>query len=122
MATVTVPDFLSWRAVFYHWGRIIRNGNNEIDRIVEFKDATDKEKEIKEVNPSFFCFKSTWLWKNIDKIDNNNAAGEYYLTDFAHLAKQQHHKIATVPINPEEACGVNTPEELEKALSVTVTT
>jgi bifunctional N-acetylglucosamine-1-phosphate-uridyltransferase/glucosamine-1-phosphate-acetyltransferase GlmU-like protein len=113
MATVKVPNFDDWRRSFYDFGRIIRNKNGQIFKIVEVRDATDKQKEIREINPSYFCFKTDWLWQNINKLKNNNAQKEYYLTDLVNIACEGGKKIATIEIDPREALGVNTAEQLE---------
>lgn len=115
MATVNLPDFLEWRSVFYNnFGRIVRDENDEILKIVEFKDTTtDKERNIREVNPSYFCFDAEWLWENLKKINTNNAQKEYYLTDLVKIAMQEKIKIQSVSIDPREALGVNSKQELE---------
>lgn len=112
--TTVISDFNDWRANFYHWGRIIRN-DNKIKEIVEFKDATEEEKKINEVNPGFYCFDNEWLWNNIDKLNNRNSQEEYYLTDLIKIAFDQGAEINSCQIDPREAVGVNTKEELEIA-------
>lgn len=118
MATISVDNFNSWQSCFYDFGRIVRNDNNRPIKIVEKKDATPEELAIKEVNPSYFCFNSKWLWKNIDKIKANNAQKEYYLTDLLALAIKSNSKIETISINPKEGIGINTQEQLEFAGSM----
>jgi bifunctional UDP-N-acetylglucosamine pyrophosphorylase/glucosamine-1-phosphate N-acetyltransferase len=115
LMTVKTPDFSDWRAQFYDFGRIIRDENNNIIKIVEKKDASPKELNIKELNTAFFCFKSDWLWENLKKIKNTNAAGEYYLTDLVKIAFDTGARLSSVEISPREAVGVNTKEHLEKA-------
>lgn len=112
MATVNVPEFGSWYSSFLGFGRIVRSASGEIEKIVEYKDATEEEKEIKEVNPAYFCFKKDWLFSNLEKVKNENAQGEYYLTDMVSLAANE--GIASVHISPEEALGVNTIEQLRE--------
>jgi len=114
MVTIVVDDFEDYRKNFYNWGRIVRNGG-EVEKIVEFKDATESEREIKEVNPGFYCFDKNWLCDNIEKLTNNNKQQEYYLTDLIGLAFSQNHKINTVTIDPRQAVGINSPEELATA-------
>ena len=115
MMTTIVPDWHDWRFVFRCWGRILRDQNNKIVGIREWKDANDKEKEIKELNPGLYCFESGWLWKNIDGLECNNAQNEYYITDLVSMAVGQGHKIQSLFLPPEHSVGVNTKEELEIA-------
>lgn len=112
IATVEVPDFHEWRAGFFDFGRIVRDENDKIIKIVEKKDATENELAIKEVNPAYFCFNAKWLWEQLPTLKNQNAQGEYYLTDLIGLAQQQSHEINSIKIEPHEALGVNTPEQL----------
>ncbi len=114
LGVVKVPDFLEWREALYNFGRVIRNADGSVGRIVEMKDATDSEKQVTEVNPSYFCFSADWLWENITKLENTNAQGEYYLTDLLKAAFDQGQKVATIQIEAEEALGINTPVELVK--------
>lgn len=113
LMTTVVPDFDGWREAFQGFGRIVRGAGGEIEKIVEFKDATEEEKKILEVNPMYCCFKADWLWENLKKIDNNNAQGEYYLTDLVQKAVDQGEKIAILQIANVECLGINRPEELE---------
>ncbi|MDD5032373.1 MAG: GNAT family N-acetyltransferase [Patescibacteria group bacterium] len=112
IATIKVDDFHDFRKNFFHWGRIARDENGDVKKIVEFKDATEEEKEIKEINPGFYCFDKDWLCANIDKLKNNNKQGEYYLTDLVGLAFSEGHKIKTITIDSRQAVGINSPEEL----------
>lgn len=114
LATIKVKDFKEWRNNFFHWGRIIRK-SGRVAGIIEFKDASDSEKKIKEVNPALYSFDAKWLWKNLKKLKNNNAQGEYYLTDLIRLAFEEGLKIDSFEIDPREAIGINSKEELEAA-------
>ena len=114
MMTTEVEDFNDWRKNYYSWGRIIKEGE-KIKAIKEFKDASEEEKKIKELNPAFYCFSAEWLWKNIKKLENNNAQKEYYLTDLIKIASEQNIKISSIKINFNEAIGINSKEELEIA-------
>ncbi|OGI65191.1 hypothetical protein A3A95_03940 [Candidatus Nomurabacteria bacterium RIFCSPLOWO2_01_FULL_39_18] len=115
MAIVKLIDFLEWKSIFYtNFGRVVRNSNGEISKIIEFKDTSnDDERKIKEVNPSYFCFESKWLWKNLEKLKTDNVQKEYYLTDLVKIAMQDKEKIESVDIDPQEALGVNSRAELE---------
>ena len=114
IATVQVPDFEEWRSGLRHFGRIIRENNGLVEGIIEFKDATEKEKLIKELNPAVYAFDADWLWKNIGSIKNENTQGEYYLTDLIKMARDQNKKIEAVPVvSLIEGLQPNTKEELE---------
>lgn len=115
MMTTTVEDFNEWRTPFYDFGRVIRDESRKIAAITEVKDATPAQREIREVNPSFFCFQASWLWTNLKKLDNNNAKHEYYLTDLVRIAIDEGECIASMDISPLESIGINTPEHLEFA-------
>lgn len=111
----TLSDFENWHQNFYHWGRIIRGVDGKVEKIVEFKDASDEEKLVTEVNPGFMCFNYNWLFKNIEDLQNNNTQKEYYLTDMVNIAFSEGHEIGTVSIEPHEAMGINSREELSIA-------
>ena len=116
--TTKLIDFEDWRHNFYHWGRFVRNDKNEIERIVEFKDATPDEQLISEVNPGFMAFSSSWLWPNIKTLSNNNSQHEYYLTSLPGIAFAEGYKIPSISIEAHEAMGINSPEELKIAESL----
>lgn len=116
LATVRFPDFHSWRQWFYNFGRIVRDTEGNITRIVELKDASEEEKAITEVNPAYMIFRRQWLCQNMPLLTKKNAQGEYYLTDLVQLAVDQGQKIHSIIVeNPIEAIGVNTPEQLKAA-------
>lgn len=114
IGTIKLPDFKDWRSSFFHFGRIIRNKKGEIIKNVEFKDAKENEKKVKEINPAIYAFEKEWLWENIPKLKNENAQCEYYLTDLIKIARKQNKKIIAVPItNILEGLQPNTKEDLE---------
>lgn len=97
------------------YGRIIRDGDSDfIEAIVEHKDASEEILKIKEINTGTFCFDNKKLFEVIDRIDNQNAQGEYYLTD---AVKIMHHNGLRVAVatadDPEEVKGINSIEQLE---------
>ncbi len=117
MFTATVPNFENEFAGLLHYGRIIRSFNKEFVKITEFKDASDAEKNIKELNTGIYMFNSQWLWKNIKKIKNKNVQKEYYLTDIVEIAIEQKEKIYSLAIDPKEVIGINSKEDLERVES-----
>lgn len=95
------------------YGRIIRKDGNIVD-IVEEKDCNPEQKEIKELNVGVYAFKAPALFENLSKLKNDNAQGEYYLTDIPKILISEGHRIASyTTYNSEEIHGVNTPEDLE---------
>lgn len=115
MVTLKLPDFEGIHSIYSHFGRIIRE-ENEIAKIVEFKDASEEEKKVTELNPAIYCIKDEWLWQNLDKIKSNNNQKEYYLTDLVNLAHEQNIKINSFVIDDGfELMGINTKEDLELA-------
>lgn len=115
MMTATVEDFKEWRAPFADFSRIIRDAEGRIIADRQVKDATQAEMAIREVNPALFCFNAAWLWPHLKKITNDNAAGEYYLTDLVKIAIAEGECIASLPIEAREAIGINAPEHLDAA-------
>ena len=63
------------------YGRIVRNQSGSVDKIVEHKDATEEELQIHEVNSGMYCFNAKILFEALEQVTNDNAQGEYYLTD-----------------------------------------
>src|SRR3989344_6501257 len=112
MATTIVENFNDWRKPLNDFGRIVLDEKGKIQASVERKDATPEQIKIRELNPSFYCFKADWLWENLKKIDKKNAQGEYYLTDLVRIAIDQGKRVETVDVNPLETLGVNTQEHL----------
>jgi len=93
------------------YGRLIMNGDN-LERIVEFKDATDEEKAIGFCNSGIMCFDGEKLFSILGAISNENAAQEYYLTDAVEIALRMGLKCSAVECPVEEASAANTLEEL----------
>ena len=93
------------------YGRLVVE-NGELTKIVEFKDATDQEKAINLCNSGCMCFDGRIMFDLLDKIGNENAAGEYYLTDAIAVARAQGLKCGVVECSAEEVAGANTREEL----------
>jgi len=95
------------------YGRVVRLDDGLVEKIVEHKDATDDERKIREINSGIYVFNSKDLFDALGKIDNNNAQGEYYLTDvFAIFRSEGKPVSAVVADDPEEINGVNTIEQL----------
>lgn len=115
MFTATAPHFREPYQSLMTYGRIIRRPDGALERVTEYRDAGEAEREILEVNPGIYVFKSSWLWDHLEGIGAHNAQGEYYLTDMVSVAAALGVPIATLPLDPAEAIGVNTPEQLLQA-------
>ena len=90
------------------YGRIIRNASGHVIRIVEQKDASEEEKLVTEINTGMLAVNSTQLKAWLKKLENNNAQGEYYLTDVIGMAASEDVVINTVhPAFLKEIEGVN---------------
>ncbi|MGI6744917.1 MAG: Bifunctional protein GlmU [Firmicutes bacterium ADurb.Bin300] len=97
------------------YGRIIRDDNNCIEKIVEEKDATASEKEIQEINSGAYWFSAAALIDSLSKLTNDNAKGEYYLTDTIEIIKKAGKKVGVHVAKGEEiALGANTRIQLNK--------
>lgn len=97
------------------YGRVIREGR-ELLYIVEEKDASDDEKAVKEVNAGVYSFDSEKLFKLLERLENNNAQGEYYLTDLVKLFKEEGLKVVAVKAKGfTSVMGVNNRYELSVA-------
>lgn len=93
------------------YGRLVV-GKGGLERIVEFKDATDEEKKITLCNSGVMCVDAERLFGWLDMLRNDNAAGEYYLTDLVALARADGLKAAVVEGGEEEMMGANSRSEL----------
>ena len=97
------------------YGRIIRDKNGNLLKIVEEKDCDDDERKIKEWNPGIYIFKIPGVFEVLNKIRTNNASKEYYLTDAIGLAQQSNMQINAIKIaNSNEVIGINTADQLEE--------
>ena len=97
------------------YGRIIRNKNGQLLKIVEEKDCNDDERMIKEWNPGIYIFKTPKVFEILNNIKTNNASKEYYLTDAIGLAQQYNMQIKAIKIiNSDEVLGINTTEQLKE--------
>jgi UDP-N-acetylglucosamine diphosphorylase/glucosamine-1-phosphate N-acetyltransferase len=95
------------------YGRIVRSKNGDVQRIVEFKDATPEEREIREINTGIYCFDSQLLFSSLEQIGNNNKQGEYYLTDTLEILNSRHKKVLGVVVaDIDEVTGINSQKEL----------
>lgn len=112
LATSVIPDATGY-------GRIVRDSRGEFSAIVEHKDATEEQRAIREVNPSYYCFRNGDLLRELARVDNKNASGEYYLVDVVTLLKRGGQTVQVVSaVPPEDVLSINTPEQLAEVESI----
>ena len=98
------------------YGRIIRNENGELEKIVERRDCNEEEVLVKEINAGIYCVDNKLLWQYLPEIRNENAQKEYYVTDLVEIFKKHGHKVgAVVHEDFQELSGINTRRELAAA-------
>lgn len=98
------------------YGRIVRNAQGTVDKIVEAKDCTPEELDINEINTGIFCFDNQSLFEGLQEIGNNNAQHEYYLTDLVEIFNKKGKSVnAMIVDDPDETMGVNDRVDLAKA-------
>jgi bifunctional UDP-N-acetylglucosamine pyrophosphorylase/glucosamine-1-phosphate N-acetyltransferase len=114
MLTATVPNFEGDFALFSKWGKVVRE-RGEVVALREVKDCTPEEQNITEVNPGIYAFPVPWVFDRLKDVKNENASGEYYLTDLIGLGMAEERHIVTASVDPLQVVGINTPEELKKA-------
>lgn len=95
------------------YGRIIRDEHGKFEKIVEQKDATDEERQVREINSGIYCFESKDLFAALQRVEPKNQQGEYYLTDVAEILKSGGRKVEVLThTDAREVSGINTRAEL----------
>ena len=98
------------------YGRILRTETGEVAGIVEQKDATEEQRQIKEVNSGIYCFDSQELFQALEQVGCDNAQGEYYLPDVLGILREQGKKIWAVAADDyESTSGINSRVQLAGA-------
>jgi len=106
LATATLVDPTGY-------GRVLRDSDGGLAAIVEHKDATLEQRACREVNPSYYLFRSGLLFDYLRKVRPNNSQGEYYLTDVPGMMKKEGKIVKVVDaVPPEDVHSVNNPEQL----------
>jgi bifunctional UDP-N-acetylglucosamine pyrophosphorylase/glucosamine-1-phosphate N-acetyltransferase len=92
----------------YGYGRVVKREGGRIVRIVEEKDADDEERDITEINSGIYCVEADFLFRAVSRLKNDNAQGEYYLTDIIGEAAAEHQLCLAHPCDDAaEVMGVN---------------
>ena len=101
------------------YGRVLRTDDDRLAAIVEFRDATEEQRAVREVNSSIYVFRADRLWAVLDRLTPHNAQGELYLTDSVELLVEDGDRVAVHKgDDPVETEGVNTRVELAAAAGV----
>jgi bifunctional UDP-N-acetylglucosamine pyrophosphorylase/glucosamine-1-phosphate N-acetyltransferase len=96
-----------------HYGRVLRSADGGLSQIVEYRDATDEQRAVREVNSSIYVFRADHLWPVLDRLTPHNAQGELYLTDSVALLVADGDRVGVHKGgDPVETEGVNTRVEL----------
>ncbi|MGD7024581.1 bifunctional UDP-N-acetylglucosamine diphosphorylase/glucosamine-1-phosphate N-acetyltransferase GlmU [Rossellomorea vietnamensis] len=98
------------------YGRIIRNEEGLVEKIVEHKDASEEERLVKEINTGTYCFDNKALFEALKKVSNDNSQGEYYLPDVIEILKAEGEVVSAYQTDDfEETLGVNDRVALSQA-------
>jgi bifunctional UDP-N-acetylglucosamine pyrophosphorylase/glucosamine-1-phosphate N-acetyltransferase len=96
------------------YGRIVRGENGQVKRIVEHADANDEEKRIREINTGIIVFEASALRNALERIDCDNAQGEYYLTDAVKILLSDGEQAGAVTLGDHrEGLGINSVDQLQ---------
>ena len=98
----------------FGYGRVIKDDSGLATEIIEEKDANAEQKKINEVFTGIMIIKGEMLLSSLDEVNNNNAAGEYYLTDVIKIASKKGVKINPIVVEETEVLGANTKSELHE--------
>lgn len=100
----------------FGYGRIVRDADGAVARIVEQKDASPEEAAICECNSGFYCFDARALFDALEQVSNDNAQGEFYLTDVLEICRNAGRPVlGLVAHDPSECLGVNSRIQLADA-------
>jgi len=95
-----------------NYGRIILGEGDQIAKMVEFKDATEEERAVRLCNSGMMAARSQDLFRWLDQVGNDNAAGEFYLPDVVNIAAAEGRDAVVIKADPYETAGVNSRAEL----------
>jgi bifunctional UDP-N-acetylglucosamine pyrophosphorylase/glucosamine-1-phosphate N-acetyltransferase len=109
LIATTVPDPSGY-------GRVVTDDQGYVVEIVEDKDCTPTQREIRVINSGIYCFRADLLWSHLKQVRPNRVTGEYYLTDMARILRACGHAVRAMHLeDSSELLGVNTRVELAEA-------
>jgi len=105
----------------HDFGRIIRENDGSVLKIVEVKDASEAEKKVDEFNSGVYCFDNRLFFKALGYIDTDNVQKEYYLTDTIEYLVRNRYSVRTIQTkDANEILGINSPDDLSRAVRLLV--
>ena len=108
LATSTVADATGY-------GRIVRDADGRFEAIVEHVSATDEQRRIREIYPSYACYDAGLLFETLARLDADEASGEFRVTDVPAMLKAGGHDVELVDgFPPQDVLSINTPEQLDE--------
>jgi len=112
MATSVIPDATGY-------GRIVRDRDGRFDAIVEHKNATEAQRQIREVYPSYACFNAKLLFEMLELVKPDGVSQEYYLTDVFRMLKDRGRRVEIVDaVPPEDILSINDLQQLAEVDSI----
>jgi bifunctional UDP-N-acetylglucosamine pyrophosphorylase/glucosamine-1-phosphate N-acetyltransferase len=100
----------------FGYGRIIRNPEGWLERIVEEKDAKEEERRCREINTGIYCIQASFLFEGLREVGKENSQGEYYLTDLVEVGRGRGLRCSAYRVSdPTEVMGINTRIDLATA-------
>lgn len=100
------------------YGRVLRLADGSVEGIVEERDASDEQRRVREANAGMYVFARDDLAGSLERLDDDNAQGELYLTDVVGILREQGRRIHAVKASPDEVAGVNDRRQLAEAAAV----
>jgi bifunctional UDP-N-acetylglucosamine pyrophosphorylase/glucosamine-1-phosphate N-acetyltransferase len=98
------------------FGRVLRGESGEVRAIIEEKDCTPEQREIRELNAGVYCFRADWLWDRLPQVEPSPVTGEYYLPELIRMAVEEGLPVGTYTSDdPRELIGINTRVHLAEA-------
>jgi bifunctional UDP-N-acetylglucosamine pyrophosphorylase / glucosamine-1-phosphate N-acetyltransferase len=97
------------------YGRVVRGADGSIVGVVEHRDCTPEQMEIDEVNAGIYAIRAGRLSDALSRLGNDNAQGEYYLTDIVGILTDRGDRLTTVEATPQEVMGINSQDQLAQA-------
>ena len=99
-----------------HYGRVVRDADGHVTGIVEAKDCTPEQRQIREINAGMYCFNTKDLFEGLKQLKPDNAQHEYYITDLAKIFAREGKSVDAIVVDDrEETAGINDPSELASA-------